>query len=218
MTLPKPWPWIALVVAGGLILLGLDRWTTREANWKKELAAQAEAARVRDSVREVHYAEQRHNDSLRQAALKARGDSAQRSADQEARHHVVLARRLDSAEAALDSAKTLADTAAQRGMIIEAQRAVIAGDQVEKGELRATIAARDAQLADTSALQHAHEALAGARADLAKLIDKAGHPPKEFRILGLRLALDPYVGVGVNVSPKGAVNLGLQGGLSLFHR
>jgi hypothetical protein len=210
--------WIVLVVVGIVLLVLFDRFTMRGDAWQKRLVEAVAQVRAEDSIAALRLADSLRDARARQAAEKARGDSLLHAADSAQASGRQLRRVLAGARRELDSARTLADTAAAQAAVIAAQDSIIRKDSTEKVALRATIASRDRQLADSSALMETRKALNRARSELVLLASAASNPPKEFRILGLKLALDPYIGGGLTFTTAGDVRTGLQLGVSFFHR
>jgi hypothetical protein len=222
---------LAIIAAAAAGLLAVDRCGSTEA-WEKRLEetrAELQGAKSADSAR---YVAESRQDSLALAALAARADTLarQHGADLEARQAALRlaagARRLsDSARAALAEALTLADTARQQAVIITRQDAEILRLEVviqaDSNALRSS-AGEKAVLREQLGVSMAGRERERLRADtaearLGRLLEASGDKPKGFSLLGLRLELRPYLGVGAQYGfIHQQFDLGAQAGISIL--
>lgn len=195
----------AVGVVGALIVF--DRWSTREDRWRQRLADAVQAAKQGDSLQHVADSLRHIKDSTEQAALIARADSEEATHRRLAQDNGRLRVQLANAKARHDTGSVLAN----QDSVIAAQDSIIASDAKQKATLRETIAKKDETIINLNT------SLADTRKRLNDLIAVADKPPKEFKFLGLKLGLKPYVGYGASVNPtNGHVDHGIQVGVSIL--
>lgn len=228
----KYFKWVALIVVVVVGLVLVNRWTDRPEEWQRRLdsvvAVEREKARVSDSA----YQHQHRSDSLRLAAADSavRADSAEHAqimAVRDTATRLVVGARAQTrkAQALLDSAATLVDTA-------RAQAEVIVSQHNEIGRLEGVI------LVDSSALHAAAKEVASLRVKLGisqetvvrettrandaaaardRLIKAASDRPTPLTLLGLKLEVKPYLGYGINYNPATlTMGHGIQVGISML--
>jgi hypothetical protein len=217
-------------VLGVGILLLLFLFGRNEGAWKKKLAETVLVLQTLKTADSTRYQLQRGKDSteLAQKDSTTRADSLKLAGT--LRDRAVAVREaqrarlsVDSAQKALRLAGTLGDTVVALPALLNTHGEAIARlTEVIENDSTALKQGADVQAGLRSQLgvlqrqrDTERERADTAEARLGKLL-KAAKPPKGLNFLGIRLAVKPYLGVGVNVSASGQVQPGAQLGLSLL--